>query len=174
MGYYDYNKGQTWSGGENLVSSLSREIERYLKALIEKANNGVIEVQRSTLSDFFECVPSQINYVLSTRFTPVHGYVVETRRGGGGYIRIIRLNISDNSQLKMLLDQIIGRELNQNQAEGLLEFLRKEGFLNRREVTLLKKIVGDNVLSLSLISNPDVLRAEILQSILATILREDV
>jgi transcriptional regulator CtsR len=174
MSYYDNNKGQRWSGGEGFVSSLSREIERYLKALIEEAHNGVVEIQRSALSDFFECVPSQINYVLSTRFTPAHGYVVETRRGGGGYIRIIRLNISDNSQLKTILDKIIGEKLNQNQAEGLLDFLRKEGFLTGREGYILKKIVGDNVLSTSLITNPDMLRAEILQSILATILREDV
>jgi len=155
------------------VSSLSREIEKYLKTMIERAHNGVIEIQRSALSEFFECVPSQINYVLSTRFTPVHGYIVETRRGGGGYIRIIRLNINDNIQLKMLLDEIISSELTLNQAEGLLEYLRKEGFLSRRETQILKNIVSDNVLSGSLLKNPDVLRAQILQSILITILRED-
>lgn len=156
------------------MSSLAREIEKYLKALIERTQNGVIEVQRSALSDFFDCVPSQINYVLSTRFTPVHGYIVETRRGGGGYIRIIRLNINDNFQLKLILDEIIGNELSESQAKGLLEFLRKEGFLTDREAKLLGNILSDNVLPGVLGKNINVLRAQILQSVLLTILREDI
>jgi transcriptional regulator CtsR len=156
------------------MSSLAREIEKYLKTLLEKAQNGVIEVQRSALSDFFDCVPSQINYVLSTRFTPIHGYIVETRRGGGGYVRIIRLNINDNHQLKLLLDEIIGTELSQSQGKGLLEFLRKEGFLTRRESYLIGNIINDNVLQGLLGKNTNILRAQILQSVLATILREDV
>jgi len=155
------------------VSSLAREIERYLKSLIEKAQNGVIEIQRSALSDFFDCVPSQINYVLSTRFTPIHGYIVETRRGGGGYIRIIRLNINDNNQLKMLLDEIVGTELSYSQAMGLLEFLRKESFLTHRETQLIGNIISDNVLSGLVGKNINMLRAQMLQSVLATILRED-
>jgi len=157
-----------------LMSSLSKEIEKYLKTLLENAHNGVVEIQRSTLSGFFECVPSQINYVLSTRFTPAHGYIVETRRGGGGYVRIISLNISSNNQLKILFDEIIGSELTQNQSEGLLEYLRKEGYLTRREAILLKNITSENVLAGSFSKNIDKLRAQVLQSILATILREDI
>jgi transcriptional regulator CtsR len=156
------------------VGSLSREIEKYLKALLENAKNGVIEVQRSALSDFFECVPSQINYVLSTRFTPAHGYIVETRRGGGGYVRIIRLNFANSDKLKLLFEEIIGTEISQNQAEGLLEYLKKEGILTRKETLLIKNIISDKVLSTSLIKNQDALRSRILQSVLATILREDI
>ena len=52
---------------------------------------GVAELQRKSLADRFSCVPSQINYVIETRFTPEHGYLVESQRGGGGFIRIIRL-----------------------------------------------------------------------------------
>lgn len=150
------------------VSSLAKEIERYLMSLMENAHNGMIEVQRSTLSEFFECVPSQINYVLSTRFTPAHGYIVETRRGGGGYVRIIRLNLSNNTKLKVVLDEIIGSELALNEAEGLLEYLRKEGFLTSRENQILSNIVKNLT-----VENPEVVRAQILQSILETILRED-
>ncbi|MDK2824436.1 MAG: transcriptional regulator of stress and heat shock response [Clostridia bacterium] len=156
------------------MGSLSREIEKYLKALLENAKNGVIEVQRSALSDFFECVPSQINYVLSTRFTPAHGYIVETRRGGGGYVRIIRLNFANSDKLKLLFEEIIGTEISQNQAEGLLEYLKKEGILTRKETLLIKNIISDKVLSTSLIKNQDALRSRILQSVLATILREDI
>ncbi|MFZ5942494.1 MAG: CtsR family transcriptional regulator [Bacillota bacterium] len=156
------------------MSSISREIERYLKNLLEKAHNGVIEVQRSALSDFFECVPSQINYVLSTRFTPAHGYIVETRRGGGGYVRIIRLSINNNNDLKYLLDEIIGSEVTDNQARGFVEHLQKEGFLTRREGLILKNIVSDNLLAPFSMDRKDLLRAQILQSVLSTVLRQDV
>lgn len=155
------------------MSSLAKKIERYLKAMLENANNGVIEIQRSSLSNIFECVPSQINYVLSTRFTPAHGYIVETRRGGGGYVRIIRLNI-DNDKLKRLLDEIIGTEISQRDALGLVEYLRQEGLLSNKEAIIIKNILTENVLSPTYTTNPEGLRAKILQSILATILREDI
>lgn len=155
------------------MSSLSREIEKYLKRLLERANNGVLEVQRSFLSEMFECVPSQINYVLSTRFTPAHGYIVETRRGGGGYIRIVRLNFDTDDKLKNIFQEIIGTSISQNQGEGLIDFLQNEGSLSRREAILIKNIVKDTVLSSTGIEKPDYLRAHILQTVLATLLRED-
>lgn len=66
------------------MGNLTQDIERYLKSLLDQADEGVLVVQRSVLSEMFCCVPSQINYVLRTRFTPTNGYIVETRRGGGG------------------------------------------------------------------------------------------
>ena len=67
-------------------------IARFIQAELEEAN-GVLELQRSDLAQRFGCVPSQINYVMSTRFSPEHGYIVESRRGGGGYIRITRVQV---------------------------------------------------------------------------------
>ena len=81
------------------MSSLSKEIEQYLKELLSAANSGVLEIQRNMLSEYFHCVPSQINYVLSTRFTPAQGYLVESRRGGGGYVRIVSLQLDDDDDL---------------------------------------------------------------------------
>ncbi|MFZ7104375.1 MAG: CtsR family transcriptional regulator [Peptococcaceae bacterium] len=155
------------------MSSISRKIESYLKAMLENAHNGVIEIQRSSLSNIFECVPSQINYVLGTRFTPAHGYIVETRRGGGGYVRIIRLNFNNNKS-KNLLDKIIGAEISQNEALGLLENLRREGLLTSRETLIIRNIVTESVLAPSFTNNPEGLRAQILQGLIATIMREDI
>jgi len=157
----------------DFMSSIARKVEIYLKAMLERTHNGIIEVQRSTLSEIFDCVPSQINYVLNTRFTPAHGYIVETRRGGGGYVRIVRLNLDTNGRLKALLKEIVGTSIPQNQAEGLIGLLKNEGILTRREALILKNIFSDNVISSTMAKNQDILRARILQSVLVTILRED-
>ena len=66
-------------------------IASFLQQSLEEAENGVLEVQRNDLAQRFNCVPSQINYVMSTRFSPERGYIVESRRGGNGYIRITRV-----------------------------------------------------------------------------------
>lgn len=71
--------------------SLVSEIESYLKSLLSKSSDGWIEVRRKDIAELFDCVPSQITYVLNTRFSMRHGYLVESRRGGGGYIRICSL-----------------------------------------------------------------------------------
>ena len=68
---------------------ISDSIADFISELLRR--EGEVELQRNLLADQFNCVPSQINYVITTRFTPEHGYVVESRRGGGGYIRITRL-----------------------------------------------------------------------------------
>ena len=79
-------------------------IARFIQAELEEAN-GVLELQRSDLAQRFGCVPSQINYVMSTRFSPEHGYIVESRRGGGGYIRIRRVQM-DRQTLLMACHRI--------------------------------------------------------------------
>ncbi len=155
------------------VRSIAWQIEQYLKAMLERASNGVIEVQRSALSELFNCAPSQINYVLSTRFTLAHGYVVETRRGGGGYVRIVRINLSADERLRRFLKEILDEGINENEAQGFIEFLQEEGILTNRESNLLKNICSDRVLSRA-VTNANELRSNILQSVLITILREDV
>lgn len=72
---------------------LSNIIEEFIKELLEETEDGIVEIQRNELADYFDCAPSQINYVLTTRFTPYMGYYVESRRGGGGYIKIVKVGI---------------------------------------------------------------------------------
>ena len=105
------------------MSSLSKQIEEYIKALLAQETAGVVEIQRNFLSEYFNCVPSQINYVLSTRFTPVQGYMVETRRGGGGFVRIVSLQLDEDDDLQDALTDAIGSQLTQNDCEGLTAYL---------------------------------------------------
>ena len=85
------------------MSNISDIIEGYLKEVIELDGQGLIEIKRNELAKQFSCAPSQINYVINTRFTTEHGYFVESKRGGGGYIRILRVTIHSK---KNLLDEM--------------------------------------------------------------------
>lgn len=154
------------------MASISGAIEKYLKNLLEEARNGAIEVQRSELAEIFACVPSQINYVLGTRFTPVQGYSVETRRGGGGYVRIVRLNIKTEDNLKTLLEDTIGDSITKKQAAGIIELLVREEILSKREALILLNIFNDNLFSSDNLDN-SMLRAKMLQIAIATALRSD-
>ena len=96
-------------------------IARFIQAELEEAN-GVLELQRSDLAQRFGCVPSQINYVMSTRFSPEHGYIVESRRGGGGYIRITRVQV-DRHTLLMHVINSVGDTLGLASARAILSNL---------------------------------------------------
>lgn len=75
-----------------MMRNISDIIENYLKQVLELSESEIVEIKRSEVANKFQCVPSQINYVINTRFTMEKGYMVESKRGGGGYIRISRLN----------------------------------------------------------------------------------
>ncbi len=121
---------------------------------------GVAELQRRGLAERFSCVPSQINYVIETRFTPENGYLVESRRGGGGYIRIVR--VQDDKQ-RMLLEaaRAVGGQLSQNEAARLLRSFLSIGLLTPREGALLMGACSDGALSEVSPSDRDRLRAAI-------------
>ena len=149
------------------MSSLSKQIERYLKEMIDQVDDGVVEVQRNFLSEYFHCVPSQINYVLSTRFTPAHGYLVETRRGGGGYIRIVSLQLDNDDDLRTVVFEGIGDHISQRDGEGLVDFLMAQGLLTEREGHLIETMLTDRVFSGT--ENKDELRANMLKHLFAAL-----
>lgn len=121
---------------------------------------GVAELQRRGLAERFSCVPSQINYVIETRFTPEHGYLVESRRGGGGYIRIVR--VQDNKQ-RMLLEaaRAVGGQMSQNEAARMIRSFMSIGLLTPREGALLMGTCSDGALSEVCEADIDRLRASI-------------
>lgn len=102
---------------------LSDEITAYILHMMEAADDGEAELQRNELAEELGCVPSQINYVLTSRFTPEQGYVVESRRGGGGYIRIRRVKLSRESSPLMHTVNAIGDTLDSSTARVILENL---------------------------------------------------
>lgn len=149
------------------MSSLSKQIEEYIKSLLEQESAGVVEIQRNFLSEYFHCVPSQINYVLSTRFTPVQGYMVETRRGGGGFVRIVSLQLDDDDDLQDALMDAVGDKLTQSDSEGLTEYLYQQGILSQREMLLFNSMLKDRVMTGLDKNQRDNVRASMMQHMLA-------
>ena len=149
------------------MSSLSKQIEEYIKSLLEQESAGVVEIQRNFLSEYFHCVPSQINYVLSTRFTPVQGYMVETRRGGGGFVRIVSLQLDDDDDLQDALMDAVGDKLTQSDSEGLTEYLYQQGILSQREMLLFNSMLKDRVMTGLNKNQRDNVRASMMQHMLA-------
>lgn len=148
------------------MGSLSQDIEKYLKALLNDAEGGVLIVQRSVLSEKFCCVPSQINYVLQTRFTPSNGYVVETRRGGGGYVRIQAIPLDGDSDLRPLMEAS-GKSLTESQAEGILTYLVEEKALPAEVGTMLSAIMKERVLQSMRHTPANEMRAQLMTQLLA-------
>lgn len=153
------------------MASLSDQIEKHLKILLNKYR-GKIEIKRNKLADEFNCAPSQINYVLDTRFTSERGFIVESQRGGGGYIRIIKVKInSENESLKNIISQL-NNMLSQNEAEGVIERLYENDLISERESYLMKMAIHRRVIGVDL-PYRDYIRGRILEAMLEVILRHE-
>lgn len=110
-------------------------IEDYLKNAISES--GRIEIKRNELADIFDCVPSQINYVINTRFTIQHGYSVESKRGGGGYIRIIKIQVKSDTEMIDRMSQLIGDRISEKEAQIIIQTLYENKFMTRREAQMM-------------------------------------
>ena len=116
---------------------LAAQIEDYLLRLLSVSPRQHIDLQRKELAERFQCVPSQINYVLGTRFTLERGYLVESRRGGGGYVRLSRIRQDGSMPLLTSLCSSIGGSISQKKAEDLLDLLKEERLITSRERGIL-------------------------------------
>lgn len=150
------------------MKNISDVIEAYLKKIIQSSNSDVIEIKRSEIADRFECVPSQINYVINTRFTIEKGYIVESKRGGGGFIRIIRLRPKSKHQLIDEMMVLAKNRLSQQAGNDLIERLFEEKLITEREAWLMSKIMHRDILSVPLPLR-DEIRAKIFQQLLMTL-----
>ncbi|MDM5335576.1 CtsR family transcriptional regulator [Ureibacillus composti] len=150
------------------MRNISDIIEGYLKQIIELGGQGHIEIKRSELADKFQCVPSQINYVINTRFTAERGYLVESKRGGGGYIRILR--VKANSRIDLLEDMIkqIEQGATQSMAEDIVFRLIDEEVITKREAKLILAAIDRSTIRLQLPTR-DELRSIILKAMLTTL-----
>ncbi|MNO60728.1 Transcriptional regulator CtsR [compost metagenome] len=151
------------------MRNISDIIEKYLKSILHESPEGAVEIQRNDLADKFSCVPSQINYVISTRFTVEKGYLVESKRGGGGYIRIRKIELPGPVSLHTHLHQTIGDEIGQTMAEGLIYQLEEARFISRREARLMRAAVSREVLMVKL-PYRDQIRAQIMKAMLISLL----
>jgi transcriptional regulator CtsR len=146
------------------MSGISNIIEIFLKELIEEAN-GVIEIQRNELASKFECAPSQINYVLNTRFTPYKGYYIESRRGGGGYIRIIKVNLQDDLNMKNIISETLSDGVTEMKAYEVIGVLLECEIITKRESEIIKASISDRALN-CMQSEKKSIRASILRNVL--------
>ena len=144
---------------------ISDLIASFLQDSLDTAEDGVLEVQRSELAQRFNCVPSQINYVMSTRFSPEHGYIVESRRGGGGYIRITRVHV-DRQTLMMHVINSIGSEIDPASARAILSNLVQSEAIPAQTGKLLASLLSDAALRSVPKDQRSVLRADLLKQAL--------
>ena len=154
--------GTREKGGEDL--GISDIIAGFIQQELDQAG-GALELQRSDLAQRFNCVPSQINYVMSTRFSPEHGYIVESRRGGGGYIRITRVQV-DRQTLLMHVINSIGSRLDAASARAMVQNLVQSEAISRELGQALLSATGSRALQSASPESRDVLRADIYKQVL--------
>ncbi|EAH0330606.1 CtsR family transcriptional regulator, partial [Listeria monocytogenes] len=142
-------------------------IEAYLKQVLESSE--AVEIKRSEIADKFECVPSQINYVINTRFTMERGYIVESKRGGGGYIRIIKVKMNDKLQLlEAIISMVHDKKVSQSFSEDVILRLLEEEVITKKEARLMVAALDREVLILPL-PDRDILRSRILEAMLVAL-----
>lgn len=124
---------------------ISDIIEQFIREALEDESS--VNLQRNELASHFGCVPSQINYVISTRFTNERGYIVESRRGGGGGITIKKITLSDSNPIMHTINSI-GETLDYATAKALIANLESYGVVTKREALLILSALTDNVLNL--------------------------
>lgn len=150
------------------MRNISDIIEEYLKRVLEKSEEEIVEIKRSEIANKFQCVPSQINYVINTRFTIERGYLVESKRGGGGYIRIIKVRPNNDIHLIDHILSLIGEKISQSSAADIIDRILKEEIINEREARIISAVIDRNVINFDL-PERDVLRARLLKSMLITL-----
>ena len=148
------------------LKNTSDHIEAYIKAILDQA--GIVELQRSQLADTFQVVPSQINYVIKTRFTESRGYLVESKRGGGGYIRIGRIEFSNHHEMLRELLYSVGEEVSLVIFEDVLRLLFEQDLVTRQEMNLLLAMATDRVLG----EDANLIRANMLRQLLQEVDRK--
>lgn len=150
------------------MARLSDVIEAFIKQMFDGNTDKIIFIQRNELADQFRCAPSQINYVLTTRFTYERGYLIESKRGGGGHIAIKQLEHDDSNQRERLINENIGEAITYHNANALLNHLLESGVIEERECEIMKIAVNDR--SLTSAENKNKVRADILKAMMMIIL----
>ncbi|WP_024412852.1 CtsR family transcriptional regulator [Streptococcus suis] len=149
------------------MKNASDYIEEHIKAILDQVS--VAELRRSELASRFEVVPSQINYVIKTRFTASRGYIVESKRGGGGYIRIGRITFSDKHELVHDLLNNMGEQLSATVYADILQLLFDEGLMTEREGNLFLSTGSDEILG----KDASTIRARMMRQILRRLDRKE-
>lgn len=146
---------------------MSDLVAKYILEMLEE-QNGSAEIRRNELAGNLGCVPSQINYVITSRFTPEQGFIVESRRGGGGFIRISRVN-TDKSTAVMHIINSIGNTLDKATAEAMLNNMIQRNFMNLQVGKLIATALSDRTLNKVEQEKRDAVRADLFKNMLLTL-----
>nr|WP_207753052.1 CtsR family transcriptional regulator [Clostridium yunnanense] len=151
-----------------MVARLSDIIEEFIKNLLEQSCDQELQIQRNELADKFSCAPSQINYVLTTRFTCDKGYLIESKRGGGGCILIRKITYDTKDKIYEIISSSIGDSLTYQNGVAIIESLYDLDIINKRELALIKITINDRTLQNT--ENKNKVRADILRSLVMVLL----
>lgn len=144
-------------------------IEQHIKSLLEQSEDNVVVLRRNELASAFGCAPSQINYVIQTRFSLERGYVTESQRGGGGFVRIIQLELADIQDLLPLMKELAQGTISQRQATDIIVWLKEQEVITNREMRMMQAVVDRAVLDVPLPLR-DNLRARLLAAMVMAII----
>lgn len=150
---------------------MSDLVAKYILEMLEE-QNGTAEIQRNELAGNLGCVPSQINYVITSRFTPEQGFIVESRRGGGGFIRISRVSMNRENAIMHIINSI-GGTLDKTSAEIMLNNMINRSIINLQSAKLIATVLSDRTLSSVMQEKRDVLRANLFKNMLLAILTDE-
>ena len=150
------------------MANISDIIEQFILKTIGEDDS--IDISRNELASFFSCAPSQINYVLETRFTVDRGFVKESRRGGGGFIKISRIKIEDDAYMNKLILESVGEELSEKRLKQILSKLVDEKIISTREKDVVYASLNDYSLSMPF-TIKDNIRARAFKNVLTTLLK---
>ena len=150
------------------MSSISNIIEDFIKNLMKEDNT--IQIQRNELANLFNCAPSQINYVLTTRFTIEKGYYIESRKGGGGYVKIEKLNQNKVPYILSVINEKLNKEISFREAKRIVDGLYEMDTITFRESKIILNSIDDKSLNIPISEIKDKVRTNILRNILIGIL----
>ncbi len=146
---------------------LTDEIAKMIESMLE-AGGGTLDLQRNEMAGRLGCVPSQISYVITSRFTPERGYLIESRRGGGGHIRIIRKQMDRNEYL-MHFFHAVGDAISESEAKAYLQNLADNGFVTKRECGIIRNALSESALQNVTPAGRETVRAQIFRHILLSL-----
>ena len=151
------------------MANISDIIESFLLETL--GEDDTLNISRNELASYFSVAPSQINYVLSTRFTPARGYSIQSRRGGGGFITVVRLNEPKSELITQIMERPIAEGYNYPTVCHILDRLAHDGIFTQGEAEILKSALSDKALIVPTVMQKDALRASILKSAISEALK---
>ena len=151
------------------MANISDVIEQFI--LKTMGDDESVDISRNELASFFSCAPSQINYVLETRFTIDKGFVKESRRGGGGFIKISKINLDNDEYVSNLILESVGDELSQKRLSQLLDKLKNENIISQKEKEIIFSALSDSSLAMPF-TIKDNIRAKSFKNVLTTLMKQ--